>query len=136
MCDVTKSPASSRITSCNSPAPAAFTTIPKQRYGEELSGKEVGTGRARCEVTDAVLACVDVLVDGEFMKDKKTRDPSQEQLLDREFKTSDGESAEKTRRRMNKFFDKILKEYEGKRIAVISHRRFHKIFLTKLVRSK
>lgn len=26
---------------------------------------------ARCEVTDAVLACVDVLVDGEFMKDKK-----------------------------------------------------------------
>ena len=38
---------------------------------EELSGKEVGTGRARCEVTDAVLACVDVLVDGEFMKDKK-----------------------------------------------------------------
>ncbi len=73
---------------------------------------------------------------GEFMKDKKTRDPSQEQLLDREFKTSDGESAEETRRRMNKFFDKILKEYEGKRIAVISHRRFHKIFLTKLVRSK
>ena len=38
---------------------------------EELSGKEIGTGRARCEVTDAVLACVDVLVDGEFMKDKK-----------------------------------------------------------------
>ena len=73
---------------------------------------------------------------GEFMKDKSTRDPSQEQLLDREFKTSDGESAEETRRRMNKFFDKILKEYEGKRIAVISHRRFHKIFLTKLVRSK
>ena len=73
---------------------------------------------------------------GKFMKDKKTRDPSQEQLLDREFKTSDGESAEETRRRMNKFFDKILKEYEGKRIAVISHRRIHKIFLTKLVRSK
>ena len=38
---------------------------------EELSGKEIGTGRARCEVTDAVLSCVDVLVDGEFMKDKK-----------------------------------------------------------------
>ena len=38
---------------------------------EELTGKEIGTGRARCEVTDAVLACVDVLVDGEFMKDKK-----------------------------------------------------------------
>lgn len=73
---------------------------------------------------------------GEFMKDKNTRDPSQEQLLDRTFRTSDGESAEQTRERMNKFFDKILKEYEGKRIAVISHRRFHKIFLTKLVRSK
>ena len=29
------------------------------------------SGRARCEVTDAVLSCVDVLVDGEFMKDKK-----------------------------------------------------------------
>ena len=72
----------------------------------------------------------------EFMKYRSTRDPSQEQLLDREFKTSDGESAEETRQRMNKFFDKILKEYEGKRIAVISHRRFHKIFLTKLVRSK
>ena len=70
---------------------------------------------------------------GEFMKDKKTRDPSQEQLLDRNFKTSDGESAEDTRQRMTKFFDKILKEYEGKRIAVISHRWFNKIFLAKLV---
>lgn len=66
---------------------------------------------------------------GEFMKDKKTRDPSQEQLLDREFKTSDGESAEETRQRMNKFFDKILKEYEGKRIAVISHGGSIKFFL-------
>ena len=46
----------------------------------------------------------------EFMKNKNTKDPSQEQLLDRKFKTSDGESAEETRRRMNKFFDKILKE--------------------------
>lgn len=58
---------------------------------------------------------------GEFMKDKITRDPSQEQLLDRTFRTSDGESAEQTRKRMNNFFDRILKEYEGKRIAVISH---------------
>ncbi|MBQ2938460.1 MAG: histidine phosphatase family protein [Clostridia bacterium] len=70
---------------------------------------------------------------GEFMKDKSTRDPSQEQLLDREFKTSDGESAEDTKQRMTKFFDRILKEYEGKKIAVISHRRFNKIFLIKLV---
>ena len=70
---------------------------------------------------------------GEFMKNKKTRDPSQEQLLDRNFKTSDGESAEDTRHRMNNFFNRILKEYEGKKIAVITHRRFNKIFLIKLV---
>ena len=73
---------------------------------------------------------------GEFMKDKSTRDPSQEQLLDRTFKTSDGESAEDTKERMTKFFDKILKEYEGKKIAVISHRRFNKVLLIKSVRSK
>lgn len=70
------------------------------------------------------------------MKDKSTRDPSQEQLLDRKYKTSDGESAEDTRQRMNKFFDKILKEYEGKKIAVVSHRRFYKVLFTKLVQSK
>ena len=73
---------------------------------------------------------------GEFMKDKNTRDPSQEQLLDRKFKTSDGESAEDTRKRMTEFFDRILKEYEGKKIAVVSHRRFDKIFSIKLVQSK
>ena len=66
---------------------------------------------------------------GEFMKDKSTRDPSQEQLLDRTFRTSDGESAEQTRERMNIFFEKILKEYEGKRIAVISHGGSIKFFL-------
>ena len=66
---------------------------------------------------------------GEFMKDKKTRDPSQEQLLDRTFRTSDGESAEQTRERMNRFFEKILKDYEGKRIAVISHGGAIKFFL-------
>ena len=66
---------------------------------------------------------------GEFMKDKKTRDPSQEQLLDRKFKTSDGESAEDTRQRMTKFFDKILQEYNGKKIAVVSHGGSIKFFL-------
>ena len=66
---------------------------------------------------------------GEFMKDKISRDPSQEQLLDRTFRTSDGESAEQTRKRMNNFFDRILKEYEGKRIAVISHGGSIKFFL-------
>ena len=66
---------------------------------------------------------------GEFMKNKKTRDPSQEQLLDRKFKTSDGESAEDTKKRMTKFFDRILKEYEGKKIAVVSHGGSIKFFL-------
>ena len=70
---------------------------------------------------------------GEFMKDKKTRDPSQEQLLDREFKTSDGESAEDTRQRMIKFFDRILKENEKKKIVVVTHRRNNKVLLVKLV---
>ena len=65
----------------------------------------------------------------EFMKNKNTKDPSQEQLLDRKFKTSDGESAEETKIRMTNFFDKILKEYEGKKIAVVSHGGSIKFFL-------
>lgn len=56
-----------------------------------------------------------------FMKDKATRDPSQEQLLDRKFKTSDGESAEDTNKRMNEFLDMILEDYRGKKIAAVSH---------------
>jgi broad specificity phosphatase PhoE len=66
---------------------------------------------------------------GEFMKDKASRDPSQEQLLDRTFRTLDGESAEQTRERMNRFFNKLLKDYQGKRIAVISHGGSIKFFL-------
>ena len=66
---------------------------------------------------------------GEFMKDKKTKDPSQEQLLYREFKTANGESAEDTRERMTKFFNRILKEYEGKKIVVVSHGGSIKFFL-------
>lgn len=65
----------------------------------------------------------------EFMKNKDTRDPSQEQLLDRKFKTSDGESAEETNQRMTKFFERILKEYEGKKIVVVSHGGSIKFFL-------
>ena len=70
---------------------------------------------------------------GEFMKGKNTRDPSQEQLLDRKFKTSDGESAEDTQKRMTKFFQRVLTEYEGKKVAVVSHRRSNKILLIKVV---
>lgn len=56
-----------------------------------------------------------------FMKDKKTRDPSQEQLLYPEFKTSDGESAQDTNKRMGEFFNEILEKYRGKRLAIVSH---------------
>ena len=56
-----------------------------------------------------------------FMKDKKTRDPSQEQLLYPKFKTSDGESAEDTKTRMTDFLNEILIKYKEKRVAIISH---------------
>ncbi|MCD7739090.1 MAG: anaerobic ribonucleoside-triphosphate reductase activating protein [Lachnospiraceae bacterium] len=38
---------------------------------EELAGWTPGLGRARCEVTDGMLTLIDVLVDGEFMQEKK-----------------------------------------------------------------
>ena len=56
-----------------------------------------------------------------FMKDKKTRDPSQEQLLYPKFKTSDGESAEDTKTRMTDFLNEILIKYKEKRVAIIGH---------------
>ena len=64
-----------------------------------------------------------------FMQGKVSHDPSQEQLLDRTFRTSDGESAEQTKERMNRFFAKILQESAGKRVAVISHGGAIKFFL-------
>lgn len=65
-----------------------------------------------------------------FMKNRQTRDPSQEQLLDKKYKTSDGESCEDTNIRMTKFLNEILKKYKQERIAVVSHRRLNKIFIT------
>lgn len=56
-----------------------------------------------------------------FMKDKKTRDPSQEQLLYPKFKTSDGESAEDTNKRMTEFLNECLNENKGKKIVIVSH---------------
>ena len=56
-----------------------------------------------------------------FMSDKKTRDPSQEQLLFPKFKTSDGESAEDTNKRMTEFLNEILEKYKNKRVAIVSH---------------
>lgn len=56
-----------------------------------------------------------------FMSDKKTRDPSQEQLIYKKFKTSDGESAEDTNKRMTEFLNETLEKYKGKRVAIVSH---------------
>lgn len=55
------------------------------------------------------------------MKDKKTRDPSQEQLAYPKFKTSDGESAEDTNKRMTEFLNETLEKYKEKRVAIVSH---------------
>ena len=64
-----------------------------------------------------------------FMCDKETRDPSREQLAFPDFKTRDGESANDTKIRMNKFMQEILGKYVGKRIAVISHGGAIKFYL-------
>ena len=64
-----------------------------------------------------------------FMNDKKTRDPSREQLAFPEFKTRDGESAKDTNKRMNEFFEEILEKYKEKRIVVVSHGGAIKFYL-------
>ena len=64
-----------------------------------------------------------------FMNDKETRDPSREQLAFPDFKTRDGESANETNKRMNEFISEILKEYQGKRVAVVSHGGAIKFYL-------
>ena len=64
-----------------------------------------------------------------FMNDKETRDPSREQLAFPDFKTRDGESANETNKRMTNFIDFILKEYEGKEIAIVSHGGAIKFYL-------
>lgn len=56
-----------------------------------------------------------------FMSDKKTRDPSQEQLVYPKFKTSDGESAEDTNKRMTEFLNEVLEKYKEKKVAIVSH---------------
>lgn len=64
-----------------------------------------------------------------FMNDKETRDPSREQLAFPDFKTRDGESANETNKRMTDFIDFILKEYEGKKTAIVSHGGAIKFYL-------
>lgn len=65
----------------------------------------------------------------EIMKDKDTRDVSKVQLLNQELKTSDGESVKETNKRMTQFFDELLENNEGKRLAVVSHGGSIKFFL-------
>mgnify|MGYP001853034396 CR=1 FL=1 len=55
---------------------------------------------------------------GEFMKDKKTRDPSQEQLLDRKFKTTDGESAEDTKKEWMNFLIEFWRNMKERRLRL------------------
>lgn len=64
-----------------------------------------------------------------FMSDKDSRDPSREQLAFPNFKTRDGESANDTKKRMSEFMNFLLKEYTGKKIAVISHGGSIKFYL-------
>ena len=64
-----------------------------------------------------------------FMADKETRDPSREQLAFPDFKTRDGESANETNKRMTNFIDFILKEYEGNKVAIVSHGGAIKFYL-------
>ena len=63
------------------------------------------------------------------MKDKETRDPSREQLAFPDFKTRDGESANETNKRMTECINEIIKKYEGKRIAIVSHGGSIKFYL-------
>jgi broad specificity phosphatase PhoE len=63
------------------------------------------------------------------MSDKKTRDPSREQLAFPNFKTRDGESAIDTNKRMTNFIEEIIYKNEGKRIAIVSHGGAIKFFL-------
>lgn len=65
----------------------------------------------------------------DFMKDKETRDPSREQLVFPDFKTRDGESANETNKRMTECINEIIKKYEGKRIAIVSHGGSIKFYL-------
>lgn len=63
------------------------------------------------------------------MKDKETREPSREQLIFLDFKTRDVESANETCKRMTECINEIIKIYEGKRIAIVSHGGSIKFYL-------
>lgn len=54
-----------------------------------------------------------------------------EQLLDSNLKNVDGESREEVTKRMEKSFNKVLKENKGKRTAIISHGASIKFLLMK-----
>ena len=56
----------------------------------------------------------------EWMKNKKCG-VVQAYLLDKKWKARDGESCEEATNRISNFIQKILEEYKGKRIALVSH---------------
>lgn len=64
-----------------------------------------------------------------WMKNK-TIGVVQAYLQDRKWKARDGESGEETTKRVTNFLQKILKEYEGKRIALVSHGALISFLLT------
>ena len=64
-----------------------------------------------------------------WMKNK-TIGVVQAYLQDRKWKARDGESGEEATKRVANFLQKILKEYEGKRIALVSHGALISFLLT------
>lgn len=64
-----------------------------------------------------------------WMKNK-TIGVVQAYLQDRKWKARDGESCEEATKRVTDFLQKILKEYEGKRIALVSHGALIRFLLT------
>ena len=64
-----------------------------------------------------------------WMKNK-TIGVVQAYLQDRKWKARDGESGEEATKRVTNFLQKILKEYEGKRIALVSHGALISFLLT------
>lgn len=64
-----------------------------------------------------------------WMKNK-TIGVVQAYLQDRKWKARDGESCEEATKRVTDFLQKILKEYEGKRIVLVSHGALIRFLLT------
>ena len=96
------------------------TVIYLVRHAETISENGIrNTNETNQMINEKKLGNLDEIA--VFMKNKKTTDPSQEQLLYPKFKTSDGESAEDTNKRMTDFLNEVLKKYKEKRVVIVSH---------------